>query len=166
MSQNIFTAYTKEMNFGSHIPVFSVGTEMCNTAMKQKFCQISDKFKTKSDFFGNWRNSQDSRDRCLGSYVGGAGAGQNSCTMRNTSNENYFNFDFFDLFQDRLKSQEDLITSFSSKIEELQVRDKKREMALEAANSLLDKELTRVSTFVEDKVRQIFKKYMYNDTKY
>ena len=68
--------------------------------------------------------------------------------------------------QDRLKSQEDLITSFSSKIEELQVRDKKREMALEAANSLLDKELTRVSTFVEDKVRQMFKKYMYNDTKY
>ena len=59
-----------------------------------------------------------------------------------------------------------MITSFSSKIEELQVRDKKREMALEAANSLLDKELTRVSTFVEDKVRQIFKKYMYNDTKY
>ena len=58
-----------------------------------------------------------------------------------------------------------MITSFSSKIEELQVRDKKREMALEAANSLLDKELTRVSTFVEDKVRQIFKKYMYNDKK-
>ena len=64
-----------------------------------------------------------------------------------------FNFESFFL-QDRLKSQEDLITSFSSKIEELQVRDKKREIALEAANSLLDKELTRVSTFVEDKVRQ------------
>ena len=49
-----------------------------------------------------------------------------------------------------------MIASISCKIEELQTRDKKREIALEAANSILDKELTRVSSFVEEKVKYIF----------
>ncbi len=41
----------------------------------------------------------------------------------------------------------------SKKIQELEARDRQREVALQEANSLLDKELTRVSTFVEEKVR-------------
>ena len=49
-----------------------------------------------------------------------------------------------------------MISSISCKIEELQTRDKKREIALEAANSILDKELTRVSSFVEEKVKYFF----------
>ena len=49
-----------------------------------------------------------------------------------------------------------MIASISCKIEELQTRDKKREIALEAANSILDKELTRVSSFVEEKVKVFF----------
>ena len=39
------------------------------------------------------------------------------------------------------------------RLEELESRDRKRELALETANRLLDKELARVSTFVEDKVQ-------------
>ena len=66
------------------------------------------------------------------------------------------NYSIFTYLQARLKSQEDLIASISCKIEELQTRDKKREIALEAANSILDKELTRVSSFVEEKVKYFF----------
>ena len=66
------------------------------------------------------------------------------------------NYSIFIYLQARLKSQEDLISSISCKIEELQTRDKKREIALEAANSILDKELTRVSSFVEEKVKYFF----------
>lgn len=55
-------------------------------------------------------------------------------------------------FQERLKSQEETISSIKERLAELEARDRKRELALEAANFLLDKELARVSTFVEDKV--------------
>ena len=64
---------------------------------------------------------------------------------------------FYFHLQARLKSQEDLITTITCKIDELQTRDKKREIALETANSILDKELTRVSSFVEEKVKYFFK---------
>ena len=51
-----------------------------------------------------------------------------------------------------MKGQEDIIQGIRKRLEELEVRDKKREMALETANLLLDKELERVSNFVEEKV--------------
>ena len=44
------------------------------------------------------------------------------------------------------------ISTVRERLLELEARDRKRELALEAANLLLDKELARVSTFVEDKV--------------
>ena len=44
------------------------------------------------------------------------------------------------------------ISTIRERLLELEARDRKRELALEAANLLLDKELARVSTFVEDKV--------------
>jgi hypothetical protein len=40
----------------------------------------------------------------------------------------------------------------STRLEALEAKDSKREVALTEANSMLDKELLRVSTFVEDKV--------------
>ena len=52
-----------------------------------------------------------------------------------------------------MKGQEDIIQGIRKRLEELEVRDKKREMALETANLLLDKELERVSNFVEEKVK-------------
>ena len=45
-----------------------------------------------------------------------------------------------------------MIASITCKIDELQTREKNRE----AANSILDKELTRVSSFVEEKVKYFF----------
>ena len=54
--------------------------------------------------------------------------------------------------QEKVKGQEDIIQGIRKRLEELEVRDKKREMALETANLLLDKELERVSNFVEEKV--------------
>ena len=56
------------------------------------------------------------------------------------------------LLQEKVKGQEDIIQGIRKRLEELEVRDKKREMALETANLLLDKELERVSNFVEEKV--------------
>ena len=57
--------------------------------------------------------------------------------------------------QEKVKGQEDIIQGIRKRLEELEVRDKKREMALETANLLLDKELERVSNFVEEKVLTI-----------
>ena len=59
------------------------------------------------------------------------------------------------LLQEKVKGQEDIIQGIRKRLEELEVRDKKREMALETANLLLDKELERVSNFVEEKVLNI-----------
>ena len=56
------------------------------------------------------------------------------------------------MYQERLKTQEATISSIRLRLEELEAKDKKRELALEAANLLLEKELARVSTFVEEKV--------------
>ncbi len=55
-------------------------------------------------------------------------------------------------FQEKIEKRNNLIETMTSRIQELEAKDKQREMALQEANSLLDKELTRVSTFVEDKV--------------
>lgn len=63
--------------------------------------------------------------------------------------------DEYGLFQEKVKGQEDIIQGIRKRLEELEVRDKKREMALETANLLLDKELERVSNFVEEKVLRL-----------
>ena len=63
--------------------------------------------------------------------------------------------------QDRLKTQEQSMSVIRERLEDLENRDRKREMALEAANLLLDKELARVSTFVEAKVKLLSLSFLF-----